>query len=482
MLFNSLEFGIFLPIVFVLYWLVFTHRLRMQNMLLITAGFVFYGWWDWRFLGLLIFTSGIDFLVAKWLMRAEAQGRRKFLLGISLTANLGLLGFFKYYNFFVESFQQAFTFLGHTPDIQTLKIVLPVGISFYTFQSLSYTIDVYRKQLTATRDPVTFFAFVSFFPQLLAGPIERARHMVPQFEQPRLFRVDQARDGLRQILWGLFKKVLIADSCSFYPNLVFGDPDHYGGSAHLLATVVFAFQIYCDFSGYSDMALGLAKLFGFELMRNFAYPYFSRDVAEFWQRWHISLNTWFRDYLYIPLGGSRGGRWMVVRNTLIIFTVSGLWHGAAWHFVVWGLVCALFFIPLLLFGDRHKHKGPLAPGRFLPSLPDLGKILLTFALVCISWVFFRADSLHDAFTFFRGIFSESLFEVPPLIKPKSMKIFAMGLVIMLLLEWINRDRQHGLEMDGRLNKPLRMVLYYGLIALLVLYGPSDGGDFIYFQF
>ncbi len=482
MLFNSIDFAVFLPIVFVLYWYVFVRPVRLQNVLLIVAGCVFYGWWDWRFLGLLLFTAGVDYLVAKKLMTAEAERQRKGLLAISLIANLGLLGFFKYYNFFADSFQQAFTLFGHHPNISSLNIVLPVGISFYTFQSLSYTIDVYRKQLHATEDPVTFFAFVSFFPQLLAGPIERARHMVPQFEQPRTFRIDLARDGLRQILWGLFKKVVIADNCSFYPNLVFGDPSAYSGSEHLLATIVFAFQIYCDFSGYSDMALGIARLFGFELMRNFAFPYFSRDVAEFWQRWHISLNTWFRDYLYIPLGGSRGGKWMVVRNTLIIFTVSGLWHGADWHFVIWGIVCALFFLPLVLRTERQKRRPPLAEGRWFPSLKEIGQILFTFILVCIAWVFFRATSAPNALITFQRIASETVFSAPNLINAHSLKIFAMGVVIMLLMEWINRDRQHGLQMDGRLNKPLRMVLYYLLIVILVRYSPSGGGDFIYFQF
>jgi D-alanyl-lipoteichoic acid acyltransferase DltB (MBOAT superfamily) len=482
MLFNSIDFAIFLPIVFLLYWYVFAHPVRSQNILLIVTGCVFYGWWDWRFLGLLFFTAGVDYLVAKELMHTEGARRRKALLAISLTANLGLLGFFKYYNFFADSFHQAFTLVGYHPDVRTLNIVLPVGISFYTFQSLSYTIDVYRRQLQATRDPVTFFAFVSFFPQMLAGPIERARHMVPQFEQPRVFRIDLARDGLRQILWGLFKKVVIADNCAFYPNLVFGDPSAYSGSEHLLATVVFAFQIYCDFSGYSDMALGLARLFGLELMRNFAFPYFSRDVAEFWQRWHISLNTWFRDYLYIPLGGSRGGKRMVVRNTLIIFLVSGLWHGADWHFIAWGLVCALTFLPLVLFSERMKRRPPLAQDRWLPSITEVGQILLTFALVCMAWVFFRATSVPNALITFQRIASESLFTLPDLVDHKAFKITALGVVIMLAMEWINRDRQHGLQMDGRLNKPLRVMLYYGLIVLLVLFSPSSGGDFIYFQF
>ena len=481
MLFNSIDFAVFLPIVFLLYWAL-NGRLRLQNAFLILSGFVFYGWWDWRFLGLLIFTSGTDYLVAMGMEKATADGRRKGLLAISLVANLGLLGFFKYYDFFITGFHDAFTFLGLPFGLETLGLVLPVGISFYTFQSLSYTIDVYRKQLRATNDPVTFFAFVSFFPQMLAGPIERARHMIPQFEKQRTFNIALARDGVRQMLWGLFKKVVVADNCSQIVNQLYASPGDHSGSTMVLATVLFAFQIYGDFSGYSDIALGAARLFGFDLMRNFAFPYFSRDIAEFWRRWHISLNTWFRDYLYIPLGGSKGGKAMVVRNTIIIFLVSGFWHGANWTFIAWGALNALFFLPLVLL-DRHRTMvGTVAPGRALPSIRELMFMLMTFAMACCAWIFFRAQSMDQAFEVFGRIFSSSLFTTPDLSNGRVLAISALGIGITLVLEWINRERQYGLQMDGRAVRPVRYALYYALIGILIFCAPMGAGEFIYFQF
>ncbi len=482
MLFNSVDFALFLPLVFGLYWLIGAQRVRTQNAFLILAGAVFYGWWDWRFLGLLLFTSGVDFLVALGLEREERTTRRKLFMAVSLVANLGLLGFFKYYDFFITGFNDAFTLLGRPLGLSTLNIVLPVGISFYTFQSLSYTFDVYRRQLPATRDPIIFFAFVSFFPVLLAGPIERARNMIGQFESPRVFDTTLAYDGLRQMLWGLFKKVVIADNCAVLVNAMYDDPGAHSGSTMLIATIFFAFQIYCDFSGYSDMAIGCARLFGFSLMRNFAYPYFSRDMAEFWRRWHISLTTWFRDYLYIPLGGSRGGTGMALRNTMIIFLVSGFWHGANWTFVAWGAINALFFVPLLLTGANRRNTGPIAEGRFFPGIGDALRMLGTFLLACIAWVFFRARNMGEAMEVFKRIFSTSLFDTPELPNLRTVAFGVFGIGVMLLLEWINRDRQHGLQMDGRYTRPVRLGIYYALIALLILMAPIGGGEFIYFQF
>ena len=482
MLFNSIDFALFLPLVFAIYWLIGAARVRAQNIFLIVAGAVFYGWWDWRFLGLLLFTSGVDYLVALGLERSDVPLRRKLLMGISLTANLGLLGFFKYYDFFITSFDQAFTLLGRPLGLTTLGIVLPVGISFYTFQSLSYTFDVYRKQLRATYDPVVFFAFVSFFPQLLAGPIERARNMITQFEHPRVFDGAAARDGLRQMLWGLFKKVVVADNCAVLVKMIYTDPTEHSGSSLVLATIFFAFQIYGDFSGYSDMAIGGARLFGFNLMRNFNFPYFSRDIAEFWRRWHISLTTWFRDYLYIPLGGSRGSKGFVVRNVMIIFLVSGLWHGANWTFVCWGAMNALFFLPLLLSDKHREMTGPIAEGRWLPSIGEGLRMIGTFSMACLAWVFFRAVDFRQAMEVYSGIFSRSLFTMPELPQPRTIAYGALGVVIMLSLEWINRDRQHGLQLDGRASRPVRLVTYYALIAGLILLAPLGGGEFIYFQF
>ena len=353
MLFNTLDFAIFLPAVFLIYWL-FKIHFKFQNFIIVLASYIFYGWWDWRFLSLILFSSIVDYGVGLKLKNEEKQVKRKILLWISIIVNLGFLGFFKYYNFFLDNFVSAFSFFGKEITVNSLNIILPVGISFYTFQTLSYTIDVYKKKLEPTKDFIAFSAFVSFFPQLVAGPIERATHLLPQFYKKRTFDYALAVDGLRQILWGLFKKVVIADNCAEYANWIFNNSADASGSTLILGAIFFTFQIYGDFSGYSDIAVGTARLFGFDLMKNFAFPYFSRDIAEFWRRWHISLSTWFRDYLYIPLGGSKGGTLSKVKNTFIIFIVSGFWHGANWTFIVWGALNAIYFLPLLLLGKNRK--------------------------------------------------------------------------------------------------------------------------------
>ena len=324
MLFNSIDFAVFLPTVFLLYWLLANKNLRLQNALIVLASYVFYGWWDWRFLFLVVFSTLVDYLIGLALLKENNQQKRKLLLWISITVNLGFLGFFKYYNFFLDNFVSVFSFFGTEIKANSLNIILPVGISFYTFQTLSYTIDVYKKKLEPTKDFIAFSAFVSFFPQLVAGPIERATNLLPQFYNKRTFDYLKAVNGMRQILWGLFKKIVIADNCAEYANLIFNNSTDYSGSTLVLGAIFFTFQIYGDFSGYSDIAIGTSRLFGFNLMRNFAFPYFSRDIAEFCRRWHISLSTWFRDYLYIPLGGSRGGTWSKIRNIFIIFTM--LYH------------------------------------------------------------------------------------------------------------------------------------------------------------
>lgn len=387
MLFNSFDFAVFLPIVFFLYWFVTNKNLKLQNLLIVFASYLFYGWWDYRFLSLIVFSSLVDFFIGKALGRTEGQYKRKVLLWCSISVNLGFLVFFKYYNFFLDNFKSAFSFFGHEFDGYTLNIILPVGISFYTFQTLSYTIDVYRKQLEPTKNIIAFLAFVSFFPQLVAGPIERASNLLPQFYTNRKFSYKNAVNGTRQILWGLFKKVVIADQCAEYVNLIFDNSAEYGGITLVLGAFLFAFQIYGDFSGYSDIAIGTSKLFGFDLMQNFAYPYFSRDIAEFWRRWHISLSTWFRDYLYIPLGGSRGGLWMKIRNTFIIFLVSGFWHGANWTFIVWGGLNALYFLPLLLAKKNRSNIDVVAKDSKFPSLKEIGQIVITFLLTILAWVF-----------------------------------------------------------------------------------------------
>ena len=482
MLFNSIDFALFLPIVFLLYWLVFARSLRLQNAFLLVMSMVFYGWWDWRFLGLVFFSACVDYFVALALERTDVPKRRKLLLVISLVTNLGLLGFFKYFDFFITSFNDAFTLFGAPLGLRTLGIVLPVGISFYTFQTLSYTIDVYRKEIKASHDPVAFSAFILFFPQLVAGPIERASNFLPQFHRERQFDLAQARDGLRQILWGLFKKIVIADNCAVYVNEVYADPSLASGSTVVLATILFAFQIYCDFSGYSDVAIGSARLLGFSLMRNFAYPYFSRDMAEFWRRWHISLSTWFRDYLYIPLGGSRGTKAMLVRNSIIVFTVSGFWHGASWNFVIWGVLNGLYFVPLVLLDRSKQHLGTVAQGRWLPSGPELARMGMTFALACLAWVAFRASDLGDTLSAYHRIFSASTASLPEGLFSKQVLISLGCVALMLLLEWISRDRAYGLALDGRVPRWARRTLYYGLVALIIAFAPMGGGQFIYFQF
>jgi D-alanyl-lipoteichoic acid acyltransferase DltB (MBOAT superfamily) len=439
---------------------------------------VFYGWWDWRFLSLILLSSMVDFLVGLGLGAARVRWKRRMLLGVSLVVNLGLLGFFKYFNFFAESFADAFTLLGSHIDPARLYVILPVGISFYTFQTLSYSIDVYRGRMEPSKDVISFFAFVAFFPQLVAGPIERASNLLPQFQRRREFDYSRAVDGSRQILWGLFKKIVIADNAAIYANYIFNDAADLSGSTLLLGSVFFALQIYGDFSGYSDIAIGTARLFGFDLMRNFAFPYFSRDIAEFWRRWHISLSTWFRDYVYIPLGGSRGGRGMQVRNVIIIFLVSGFWHGANWTFLVWGALNAIYFLPLMLLKSNRENTDTVAQGRLLPSLRELLQMGMTFFLTCLAWIFFRARSIPDALDYIGGILSPSIINPPEI----EFGWYPLMAVIFLLAEWLQREKQHALQLDGiRLPSPLRWGLYYAIAVLIMFYG-GEQQSFIYFQF
>lgn len=480
MLFNSLDFAVFLPIVFVLYWFVTKHNLKLQNALIVAASYVFYGWWDWRFLSLIIFSTFLDYSIGRRLKNEENQKTRKTLLWTSIIVNLGFLGVFKYYNFFLDNFIAAFSFFGQDIQTNSLNIILPVGISFYTFQTLSYTIDVYKKKLEPTDDLVAFSAFVCFFPQLVAGPIERATNLLPQFYKKRTFEYDKAVDGMRQILWGLFKKVVIADNCAEYANLIFNNYQDYNGSTLLLGAIFFTFQIYGDFSGYSDIAIGTSRLFGVNLMQNFATPYFSRDIAEFWRRWHISLSTWFRDYLYIPLGGSRGGTWMKVRNTFIIFLVSGFWHGANWTFIVWGGLNALYFLPLLLLKRNRTNLGVVAEGRMLPSLRELWQMGTTFLLTLLAWVFFRADSISHATNFLNGILDSSLLNIPLFSGRLSAAKTMLHISVMAIVEWVNRHNLHSLKVLPK-NNIIRFLIYYFLFVSILLSAGKEQ-EFIYFQF
>ncbi len=486
MYFNSIDFAVFLPMVFILYWFVTNRNLKLQNLLIVVASYVFYGWWDWRFLSLMLFSTIVDYTVGRKLHTENNDAKRKILLWVSILVNLGFLGFFKYYNFFLDNFVSAFSFFGAEIQPNSLNIILPVGISFYTFQTLSYSIDVYKRKLEPTKDFIAFSAFVSFFPQLVAGPIERATHLLPQFYTKRTFDYSKAVDGMRQILWGLFKKVVIADNCAEYANMIFNNSADYSGSTLVLGALFFTFQIYGDFSGYSDIAIGTARLFGFDLMQNFNFPYFSRDIAEFWRRWHISLSTWFRDYLYIPLGGSRGGTWMKVRNTFIIFVVSGFWHGANWTFIVWGALNAIYFLPLLLTNNNRKNLDIVAKGRYLPSIKDFASMLLTFSLTVLAWIFFRAENITHAFNYLSTIFSSSLFSIPHFTDSGRIQyesfITIFSVIIFVIIEWIGREEKFAFAKITTVPfKWLRWIIYILLmIGITVLSGQSQ--EFIYFQF
>ncbi|MET3535520.1 D-alanyl-lipoteichoic acid acyltransferase DltB (MBOAT superfamily) [Chryseobacterium limigenitum] len=400
-----------------------------------------------------------------------------FWLTLSIAINLGFLGFFKYYNFFIENFAELLSSFGFGVNMWVLKVILPVGISFYTFHGLSYVIDVYKKRIPAERNYVDYAVFVSYFPLLVAGPIERATHLLPQIQRKRSFDYEKAKDGMAQILWGFFKKMVIADNCAPIVNEIFSHYHTESASNLVLGAVLFAFQIYGDFSGYSDIALGTSRLFGLELLKNFSFPYFSRDIAEFWRRWHISLSSWFRDYLYIPLGGSKGGLWMKIRNTFIIFLVSGFWHGANWTFIIWGGLNALFFLPLLIAEKNRHHLEVVAMGKIIPSFREVFSILMTFTLTCFAWIFFRSESVSDAIGYIRGIFSESLFTFPT-----QFRLVLSGLIVfMLVIEWWNRTHDYGLKIQNR--KPWLQSIIYVIVAYLILNFANFGSnEFIYFQF
>ena len=519
MLFNSFEYLIFLPIVFLIYWFVFDyalskckHQLLLQNLFVVVASYIFYGWWDWRFLILIAITTILSFLSGIGIERAPTQRSKKAVMIANIIVNLGILGVYKYYDFFAREFAEL---LGIEADFLLLHLILPVGISFYTFQALSYSIDVYRKQIAPTHDVVAFTAFLSFFPQLVAGPIERATNLLPQFQRKRTFDYATAADGMRQILWGLFKKIVVADNCATYVDTVFADISGQSGSTLLLAAVLFTFQIYGDFSGYSDIAIGTAKLFGIKLMRNFHVPYFSRDIAEFWRRWHISLTTWFRDYVYIPLGGSRPivPEWVLknntepnliqqhqqlnsttfranqhpgavgdtmsgdeniqrrcdrykkaiaVRNTFIIFLLSGFWHGANWTFVLWGAYHALLFVPLLLMGKNRRYREDDQTWR------DIPRMLLTFVLVLIGWVLFRSPDMASCIAYLARICQTGLWSMPLVENALHLAVTGIAILVMLTMEW-------------RRQLPNRWWMYFALILAIWWFAGQDV-DFIYFQF
>ena len=478
MLFNSIEFALFLPAVWLAYWSL-RGSLRLQNLLVVVASYVFYGWWDWRFLVLIAFTSAWSYVVGLVELGRWEKRPSKALLTVSLVVNLGILGYFKYYNFFLDSAVALLEAVGFEPNVSSLRIILPVGISFYTFQALSYTIDVYRRAMRPTRDPFAFFAFISFFPQLVAGPIERATNLLPRFLSERRFDYADAVRGCRQMLWGFFKKMVVADNCAVVVNQYLNNGQADNGLMVLLSAFLFSIQIYGDFSGYSDIAIGCSRLFGIRLMRNFAFPYFARDIAEFWRRWHISLTTWFRDYLYIPLGGSRCSKAKMVRNTFAIFLVSGLWHGANWTFVAWGAFHALLFLPLLLGGRHRKYLSGVAEGRWYPTPAELGMMLKTFLLAMAGWLVFRATSLSEAGRWFCDIANFASYGVDADFPHAGRVAFPM-IGLMFACEWFNRREQFGFARLPRWTIP-RWLIYFALALLVFMYAPGSQ-TFIYFQF
>ena len=487
MLFNSIQFAVFLPIVFLLYWFVFDrfiskskHQLRLQNIFIVVSSYVFYGWWDWRFLLLIAFTSFCSWGSGLLIGNAQTKKRAKTWMWLNIILNVGILALFKYYDFFVVEFAQLFHL---STEGLLIKVILPVGISFYTFQALSYSIDIYRGKIEPTKDIVAFFAFISFFPQLVAGPIERASSLLPQFLKKREFDYDTAMEGMRQILWGLFKKLLIANNCAYAVDSVFylHSRTPIPGSDLLLAAILFSFQIYADFSGYSDIAIGTAKLFGIKLSRNFNNPYFSRNVSEFWRRWHISLMSWFRDYVYIPLGGNQRSKLRTIINVFVVFLLSGMWHGANWTFIVWGLYHAALFLPTVLMG-RKSQSDIVAKGRILPSLKEMGQMFFTFCLVLFGWILFRSESISDFVQY-----CEELCQMGTLracyrlfiqsdIWPKMVFI-----IIMLVVEWLQRDKEHGLVLD-KMKPWLRWVICFIIVLMISCFTDNEIGSFIYFQF
>lgn len=478
MLFNSLSFLLFLPIVFAVYWWVNKKSLQLQNFLLLFASYFFYACWDWRFLFLLLFSTGLDYFTGIQMYEAKKQKTKQFWFWLSISINLGFLGIFKYYNFFATSLAEMLSNVGLQTNFWTLQVILPVGISFYTFHGLSYIIDVYKDRITPEKNIITYSLFVSYFPLLVAGPIERATHLLPQIKRKRIFNSEKAIDGLHQILWGLFKKVVIADNCADYANQIFDNYESCNSLTLLLGAIYFSFQIYGDFSGYSDIALGTSKLFGIDLLRNFNFPYFSRDIAEFWRRWHISLSSWFRDYLYVPLGGSRGGIKMKIRNTFIIFLISGFWHGANWTFIFWGLLNALYFLPLLLTNKNRNNIDIVARGKNFPSFKEFLNMLGTFGLVVFAWVFFRSNSVEQAFVYIKRIFSFNFRGGIEYLSNERYSIELLGLLFLFIFfEWNARTQEHPFTGNFKILKGIIIIL-----ALLSLGVFSRASDFIYFQF
>lgn len=484
MLFNSLAFLLFLSTVFLLYWTIFNRNVLLRNLFILGCSYFFYGCWDYRFLVLIFISSITDYIIGIKIDKTSTHKKRKAWLILSIAINIGLLGFFKYYNFFVSSFSDFVSFLGLEANYATLNIILPVGISFYTFQTLSYTIDIYRKKISPTKDFIAFFSFVSFFPQLVAGPIEKAKQLLPQFFTLKRFKYEDGIDGLKQILWGMFKKVVVADNIIRIINDGFNNYESASGFQLVLGLLLLSVHFYCDFSGYSDIALGTARLFGFRLTQNFAFPLFSRSIVELWRRWHISLTSWFWEYIYVPLGGSKVNKTITVRNIFVVFLISGLWHGANWTFITFGLFHAMIFTFTILLKKRRTFDGVIAEKSWFPSFPELTQMIFTFCLFSFSLVLFHAKSLKQSRDYVTAIFSNNFFwstgAENALISPPDYILFIGFTFAMFVFEWFNRKNSHGLS-QLKLSTSGRW-LVYSLICLITLVYFGENNEFVYFQF
>ena len=482
MLFNSVPFVVFFGVVFCLYWFVFSNNLKLQNIFLLVSSYVFYGWFNWRFLGLLVASSLLNYLLGYYMGKTDDLKKRRLLLNTGIFASIGCLFYYKYTNFFIDSFTDIFSGFGARVDVHTLNIILPLGISFYTFRMLSYLFDINRGKLKPTDNWVVFFNYASFFPSLISGPIDRGGLLIPQMEKKRVFNYAQAADAMRQILWGVFKKVAIADNCASVVNPIYNHFQELPASSLIIAMFYYAMQIYADFSGYSDMAIGIARLLGFNITRNFAYPYYSQNIIEFWRKWHMSLTSWLTDYIFTPasIAFRDFEKWGTVMAIMVTFMVSGIWHGANWTFVLWGLLYGCYFIPLILKGKMNKKK--VIPMDRRPTTRELTNMALTFLLVMFTFVIFRSDSVGQAFAFYRQLFSASILSVPKMEERLNALITALLIIVMLVAEWRQRDKQHGLQIDFIKSPAVRVCLYYCVVFAILCFGPSRITQFIYFKF
>ena len=484
MVFNSLAFAIFFIVIFFLYWFVFNRNLKIQNFFILFMSYLFYAWWDWRFLSLLAGSSIINYFLGIYIHKTGNEKRRRFLLFLGLLQGLGFLLFFKYFNFFITSLTDTFLIFNISLNIHTLYLILPLGISFYTFRTIGYLLDVESGKIKPTTDGVVFFTYVSFFPTLLSGPIDKARTFIPQLERKRNFDYYQAVDGLRQILWGLFKKVVIADNCAIITDQIFENYQQLPASSLLVGAFLYTIQVYADFSGYSDMAIGFSRLMGFNITRNFNYPFFAQNIADFWQRWHISLTTWMTEYVFTPLSFiyRRLRKVGLILAILINFVLVGLWHGANWTFIMYGFLHGCYFIPLIFRGTLNKKK-TIAKNKPFPALREVINVLGTFILVMLTFIIFRSETIGQAFEYFQRLFSISLFSIPDiLLNNKTSFITLLFILLMFLLEWHGREQQYGIAHFGvKWPKPLRWAFYYCIILAIFIFAGSNQ-QFIYLQF